>query len=295
MNKKLIIADTRSIGRLGNRMQQWIFANHLKTKIANSHVYACVVPEFGIFPELPDPHEVKDYVGKALTLRGWHDYNIEKIAYALNSHLYDAVIFRGCGMRIEYCQDMKYYRSLFKWRLYEENIGFDRKTLLIHIKLEDAMEDYTPLPISFYRKLCENTGLNPVFIGQFDSGEYCFALKKAFPSAKFIRNEDPVTDFDIIRHSKNIVLSTSSFCWLAAYFSDADVIHMPICGCYNPRRRPDINCIPIHDSRYRYYHLSINDWHATPEQITELISKEHPVHECNIDEIRNYYALADFG
>lgn len=67
-----------------------------------------------------------------------------------------------------------------------------------------------------------------------------------------------MTDFAALRNSKNIVVSVSTFSWLAAWLSNADRIFMPLTGFYNPAQYSRAHLIPSGDPRYVYYQFPIN-------------------------------------
>src|SRR6185437_3810679 len=123
--------------------------------------------------------------------------------------------------------------------------------------------DYTLIPVEFYTALVAETGLRPVFMGQIGANSYIERLRRAFPDARFIPSRGPLRDFEIIRRSRNVIVSVSTFSWLAAWLSDADRIFLPMTGFYNPAQFPEIDLLPLHDPRYRFYLFPVN--YAVPE------------------------------
>jgi hypothetical protein len=119
------------------------------------------------------------------------------------------------------------------------------------------------MPIGFYRWIVEQTGLNPVFIGQFDKGPYVDQLRAAFPEALFLSSDNPMTDFDTIRCAQNIVPTISTFSLAAAWLSNARRIFLPLNGFLNPAHRPEIDLVPVEDRRYRFFLFPLN--HALPQ------------------------------
>lgn len=141
------------------------------------------------------------------------------------------------------------------------------------------------MPVQFYVRIVEQTGLRPVFLGQIQEGRYLDEIRRAFPDAAIIPARDVLADFQAMRKSKNIVLSLSSFSWLAAWFSDADRIHLPVFGFLNPRQRPDINCLPVGDSRYSFYLLPVRKWNAGPDDQAALYDSSLDVAPICAEEV----------
>src|SRR6185369_8883813 len=70
-----------------------------------------------------------------------------------------------------------------------------------------------------------------------------------------------------------IVLSVSSFGWLAAWLSEsARQIVYPALGLFNPIDRPDIDMMPIGDQRYRFYRFPSERWTGSDAEIAAKIS-----------------------
>lgn len=257
-----------------------MFAHLLRMHIPGSVISGADVPEFGV-----SMGDRRTNHAKNIILKDGHDYNIGKISFLMNSPMFDQITFSGFGMRTEYYRNIDEFKSIFSWKDKEKCIRYGAEHIVIHIRLEDVAtgihEDYSPIPISFYKKLIERSGLAPVFIGQFDDSAYCNKIRSEFPNALYPQKYTPEHDFMTIMSSKNIVLSISSFAWLAAYFSDAENIHLPVYGILNPLQRPDVNLLPVWDPRYRFYWLdprkwtaSDADWHHALYNDSQIVSLE---------------------
>jgi hypothetical protein len=150
--------------------------------------------------------------------------------------------------------------------------GFGADQLVINIRggeiLQASHPDYTLIPLEFYQALITETGLRPVFMGQIGANPYIERLRRAFPEAPFLPSRGPIRDFEIIRHSRNVVVSVSTFSWLAAWLSDADRVFLPMTGFYNPAQFPEIDLLPLHDPRYRFYLFPVN--YAVPVEQHEV-------------------------
>jgi hypothetical protein len=62
-----------------------------------------------------------------------------------------------------------------------------------------------------------------------------------------------MSDFALLRAADELVVSVSTFSWLAAWLSRATTIHLPLSGFLNPQQNRTIDLLPIHDPRYRFY------------------------------------------
>jgi hypothetical protein len=85
-----------------------------------------------------------------------------------------------------------------------------------------------------------------------------------------VASQGALADFDAIRLAEHIAVSVSTFSWLAAWFSQAKSIHLPMLGILNPVQRPDIWMLPTQDARYHFHRFPIRRWAATSAQISEL-------------------------
>jgi hypothetical protein len=151
--------------------------------------------------------------------------------------------------------EVSVYREVFKAP--ESYEGFDERYLVCNIRGGDALTSENPhypvLPPDFYRDLARDTGLELVFMGQLGNDSYTTSLRERFPDATFRPSRGAVGDFETIRNSKNIVLSVSTFSWLAAWLSNAKQIFLPVAGFYNIAHFKQIDLIPLNDRRYRFY------------------------------------------
>jgi hypothetical protein len=127
--------------------------------------------------------------------------------------------------------------------------------------------------VAFYQEIVARTGLLPAFMGETQPGVYMNRIREAFPQAVVLPKGDIIRDFETIRQSKNILVSCSTFCWLAAWLSDADQIFLPVNGVLNPRQDTRIDLLPLDDRRYRFYLFPIN--YAVPE--AEHVGRHRPM------------------
>jgi len=269
--KKII--RIQHIGGTGNRVFQYFFGHLLQQQVRNAQLIGYDIPLFSIKSppagDIPERHAV---------IEGRHEFNIGRIVYAMNSDLLDAVTCQIYAQRMEYLPDLVEARALLATGL-NPTLGaiVPEDALLIHIRWPQPSDgghgDYMPLPICYYKKIVESTGLKPIFMGQIEDSPYFDRLKKSIPHAEFLPNASPLRDFNTIANARHIVISTSSFCWLAAWLStNAVTIHLPVCGLLNPHQRADVDLLPYPDPRFRYYKFPLTRWRGTTDQIENLWS-----------------------
>lgn len=282
MGKSIIIKHQ---DRSGNQIFQYLFARTLQSLVPGSRVSNYAVPMLG----LVDPESSKPVSGRSLEIDAGHDVNLTRLAYLMNSDIVDALTLRLYGMRMEYLPDPHVARKLLGLEdAMELSCGDD--SLLIPVRAEDLFTgrhtDYVPLPISYYRKIIDQHGLKPVFMGQLGSSLYCDGLRSAFPHAEFRAPASPLDDFRTMMAAPNIAIAVSSFAWLAAWLSpNAIKILLPVYGLFNPAQRPDVDLLPHDDLRYQFYEMPEMKWSATSAQIRRLLTEEVVAHQLTADAV----------
>jgi hypothetical protein len=237
------------MGRMANRMFQFMLASEIRRRAGVGRIVGHVLTRWGLVSPPADTIE-KPYV----VLRS-HNFDLDHVAYLLRSGAARTVIIAGWGMRLAYYGPPARYRGLF--RASEEGHRSGDDELLIHIRADDILNlhhpHYCPMPFSFYEQVIAATDLRPVFMGQIGTDAYSQALRRRFAGATFLEQQSPIADFTTIRTARNIVLSVSSFAWLAAWLSEtARRIHLPILGLFDPRNGRTF-LLPLDDGRYRYH------------------------------------------
>lgn len=264
--KKFVI--DQGSGRLGNQMMQLMIARRMVGSLPDFEVYGYHMPDWRLSRPV--------IVGQPycpLLVRG-AAAPLDLVGWLCRRGLVNAVAMRSvCPVHHRFLP-REDAQQLFQPRPDDDTEGFDETHIVIHIRAEDILfgksGDYGPIPFEYYRVILRETGLKPVFVGQLANDYYSNLLKTAFPDALFVQPQTPIKDFQRIRNSKNIVLSLSTFAWLAAWLSDAQRIYMPLIGGWNPEQRPDINLTPADEPRFIYDLFPARIWKASPEQIASL-------------------------
>lgn len=249
-------------------MFQYLLARILQLRVPETVITGLDLPQFGLTcsADVAEPADVH-----RIEIAG-HVFRFAETVEALREFDDVTVDLRWVCMRMAYFRRyLDFARHLFP---VDPTLmtGFGERHLVINIRAEDVLKgehpNYTLLPIAWYRHLIEGSGLLPVFMGQLADDPYTQELRRCFPAASFVVNANPLDDFNVIRTSANVVLSVSSFAWLAAWLStSARRIVLPVIGMYNPMDRPDVDLLPVHDPRYEFHLFPREHWTGSPEQL----------------------------
>lgn len=258
------------IGNLGNQMLQWMLLDSMKRHLGDLRVEGIDLPQWSLSRPMSRPPEPRP-----LTFIGQY-FDVPQVESLIRRGWIKSFRFAALGFQMAHYDEPAQYAPWFpKTHAPVERIGPD--CLLINVRgaevLSDVHADYGPIPLAFYRQLLGQTGLQPVFMGQLGEDRYSQALQRAFPRARFAASLGPMADFELIRSAAHVVISVSTFSWLAAWLSDALTVHVPVLGMLNPVQRPDIDLLPRLDPRYRFYAFPVRRWSGTDAQFEALEAK----------------------
>lgn len=259
------------LGGLGNRMFQYMFSARLQELIPDSIVTNVSLPEFGI--EIADSAISEN----PLVLSMSHRVDVLDVAHLVRSGVYDGVSMRAYVQRLEYYSDRPGLARLFSVNQEQPSRSVDPSSLVINVRgaevLRDMHQDYGPVPVDFFSQIVDETGLEPVIVGQLGEDPYSNEIRRRFNGCKIYDSLSPISDFELLRSAKNVVFGVSTFSWLATWLSPhAEHVFMPVSGIFNPRQRPDIDLLPVDDPRYQFYEFPTEQWSATPKQLGDLLS-----------------------
>ena len=235
------------MGNLGNRMIQYMAALSLADRVPGARLGQIHLPEWGI--------QIAPHAGDAGPCEVVSDPAIPmgRLAGALSSGALHRVDIRSYAQQMANFLPPAAYRDVFPSPSVR---GAGPGELLFNIRQGDILDghhkDYVLPPIDFYAGLVETTGLSPAFIGQLDDSPYMGALRRRFASARYVPSQGAAADFAFIRASCHIVPAISTFSWLAAWLSEAQSVHLPVLGLFNPAQSGGTNLLPLEDPRYRF-------------------------------------------
>jgi hypothetical protein len=277
-------------GHTANQMIRAMSAISIAERVEGARLSGISLPEWGIsYPNIPpSPGATERFSGDRLMNLG-----VESIVKRMRRGMLQRVDIHCYAQHMENFLPVEFYRELFVDRFVDVPTFCDDE-ILIHIRGGDILtavhSDYTLVPIDFYCDIVMHTGLRPVFIGQMEPNFYISRLRERFPDARVLPGQDPMRDFATIRRAKNILVSVSTFSWLAAWLSHAKKIIIPITGFYSPTQSPDLDLLPLGDGRYEFYLFPTN--YAVPVEEHEVAHRAitglwRPITPQEVMEIRN--------
>jgi hypothetical protein len=266
-----IVIDITPLQNLGNRMIQFLAAWKLQQEVGGMEIRNPNLPEWGLLGREID----RDPNTATLEVELHHPIPFPTLCDLARSGKYGHIVIGNYMQRMECLPDRVTSGSLFS----AEDHSYDPKDneLLINVRsgeLTLGVPHYPLVPGEFYERIIEISGLEPVFMGQIGENAYCEKLKALFPRAKFLPSQGAIQDFQTVRKAKHIVISVSTFSWLAAWLSEAKQIYLPMLGFLNPMHfidgRKNIDLLPTDDNRYRFFlfplHFGIPEHQALPYQ-----------------------------
>lgn len=118
--------------------------------------------------------------------------------------------------------------------------------LMVHVRAGDILQkvhkNYVLTPFSYIRKAQNLSSLPLAFFGQTEDSWYMNDLRKEFPHAVIVPTQEASIDFEIARQARFLMISTSTFSWLAGWLSKYQhAMYVPVLGFLDQKNRPDIN------------------------------------------------------
>ena len=234
---------------------------------------------------------------------------IEKIVDELERGLCDTVVIHNYVQHMDNFLSANIYRRVFVDSEPQTGLIADDE-LLINVRgneiLGGGAPDYLLIPVDYFQEIVRETGLRPVIMGQLTPGPYLDELRAALPEARLVPSLGTMKDFSLIRSARNIVISVSTFSWLAAWLSEARQIFMPVAGVFSPFQRPDIDLLPLDDPRYRFdlfpvyfaapaaemlAHLRSlrGAWRRMPSDKLRRLIRERPRFPVDLDKVAEFF------
>jgi hypothetical protein len=240
------------MGNMGNRAIQYLCAAELRRRLGRGIVANVEIPELGIsIPQIPNNfHE-----NECITIFQDEHFNLNEIVTTINTRNIKYVTIWHYCQRMEYLPTPALARALIPYRL-PHIPQLPNDCILINIRGGEILEGYEVYPIvpfQFYEQVVQSTKLKPVFMGQTENPAIKAEILARFPNAPIIESGGIEADFAMMRSAKNLVISTSTFSWLAAYLSVSTKIHMLMIGLFNSAHLPDVDLLAVWDERFQFY------------------------------------------
>jgi hypothetical protein len=275
----LPIVHVSTMGNLANQMIQYMVALSLASRVGR-----CLISNVGlhgwniVHPPVEGEFRTEIVVEQSPDL--------DRLAAALRDGTLQRVDIRCYGQRMQNFLAADFYRGVFVYSGPEVR-GAGPDELLCSVRQGDILDghhpDYVLIPVDFYEEVAHATGLRLVFCGQLEDSPYMQELRRRLPEARFLPSRGPMTDFERIRRSVNVMPSVSTFGWLAAWLSEARHIFMPVLGLLHPLQSRSTFLLPLGDPRVRFYLFPFN--YAVP---VDRVAASHA-------SMRGLWRLVDHG
>ena len=245
--------EIRPLGRLANKMIQFLAAWKLQRELGDAEVCNPNLPEWGLQKrEVGPPSNAATLVVDRYSAMPF--LTLYQLARAGN---YGRIIIDNYMQRMDCLPEWRSAAPLFSTA--DPSYEPHDDELLIHVRSGDltlGIPHYPLVPADFYERIIKISGLKPVFMGEIEQNLYCEQLRRRFPGATFLQKQSPVQDFQTLRKASHLVVAVSTFSWLAAWLSDAKQIYLPMLGFLNPmhfKGQRGIDLLPADDPRYRFF------------------------------------------
>ena len=258
----------RPHGRLGNHILQWVTGQTLAAQVPGLRLSNYRLPEFGL-------------VDQGLLRRHFflpsifnQDSDLALIADLMRRGDMPLARLYCMVLQADVWGDPDRFRRLLPAQPVPDEATAGPGEILLNVRADEILKarhkDYGPIPLGFYAAVLRETGLRPVFMGQLGQDHYSDLLRQSFPDARFLPSRGVMADFNALRQARHLALSVSTFSWVAGWLSQAESLHLPVLGMFNPAQRPDVGLLPRGDTRFHYYGFGIRRWTAAPEQVAAL-------------------------
>ncbi len=257
----------RPHGRLGNHILQWITGQTLAFAVPGLTLHNFALPPWGL---RAGGYRRKQWFLPKIAV---NDTDLSAVVDMMRSGEMPLARLSGIIMQADAWAEVARFRALLALGgQVVDTAGPDE--ILLNVRADEILKarhkDYGPIPLGFYTAVLQETGLKPVFMGQLGNDSYSRLLRETFPQARFIPSQGVMGDFDAMRRARHLALSVSTFSWAAGWLSEAESLHMPLLGFFNPAQRPDIALMPQGDARFHYYGFAPRRWMATEAQVAAL-------------------------
>jgi len=258
----------RPHGRLGNHILQWVTGQSLAARVPGLALSNYRLPEFG-------------RVDQGLLRRHFflpsifnQDSDLALIADLMRRGDMPLARLYCMVLQADAWGEPERFRRLLPATPVPQEATAGPGEILLNVRADEILKarhkDYGPIPLGFYTAVLRETGLRPVFMGQLGQDHYSDLLRQSFPDARFLPSRGVMADFNALRQARHLALSVSTFSWVAGWLSQAESLHLPVLGLFNPAQRPDVGLLPREDARFHYYGFDLRRWTAAPEQIAAL-------------------------
>ena len=250
-----LIIEVVPMGNLANRLIQYLAALEIQIRVPGALLSNIRLPEIGIVVPWVEYDPARQ---DSLTLRDHEFLDIQRVALLVHRGAIRHLRLWNYCQRIENLPRVDVCRRALAAmsRRAEADEPYGDDFIVINIRAAEILQGvlhYPLLPIDFYRDIIDRSRKRPIFMGQIDDSDYCIALKCAFPDAVFHTSQGVLHDFEMMRTCSHLVISISTFSWLAGWLSTAKTVVLPMVGLFNRCFMFDTDLLPLDDPRYEFW------------------------------------------
>jgi hypothetical protein len=245
---KLVLIEN---GRLGNNLFQLSLMHYIRQHMPEIEILVPEIPMLRIEKSQGYNEAIKQSPDLEITA---HDINEDDLRSIVSSNKNAVIHCSAWGMNEKYYYNSRgYIKSLIK-NLEENKNKKTNHELVFHIRGGDIWQnrfferkkiihpDYSAVPISFYKKVHELSGKPVKFVAENSVPKwYIQKLKSTIRGTSTTFTKNTLADFIEISRGSEIGLGVSTFSWMAAFAGEPTVVHMPILGIFDVKRRPDLS------------------------------------------------------
>lgn len=208
------------IGRSGNNLFQYCFGRIISEE-TGMKLFAEPIPAFVNTKKNVGEKDYSNFGERVIA------YNVQDIKEILGKAPKKIVLH-------QYFQNTKLftnYKDKIKndWLYIDKKISqnVSRQDIVVYIRRGDYIPDGFALPLEYYEKVIKLAKYDKIYVCTDDPND-SVVLEFVKKYNAVIHHGDLWDDFKFILNFNKIILSESTFCWWAAYLSDAQEIYFPL-------------------------------------------------------------------
>lgn len=153
-----------------------------------------------------------------------------------------------------YYQDYRYYKGRRKFvsGLLNQSNQFPcdiipgKNDIVLNFRGTDL--SWAQMPVNYYRWILDKEQFDKLWIVTEDPNhKTVLKLLNIYPSE--VLSNGPIKDLKFVMSAKKIIMTVSTFCWMAAWLSDADKIYFPLGSRYPLFDKEDDRRLIVSDDR----------------------------------------------
>lgn len=271
-------------GRTGNNLFQLAFAHYLSKQFGNAEIVHFGLPEL----DIPEHPAYRWAIGLQADFIVNQDTDLRIPLFNSELKMTSGIIQTSAwGMNSKYFEESRdYLLKLLPQRLltHDATTSELETETLCHVRGGDVWDrsrfrngknlhpDYSALPVSYYEKILETSNKRIKFLIEKSTPDwYTALLVDRFGQTAISSSSTVQIDFRRMLLANNLGLSLSTFSWMAGFLGNANVVHFPVIGLFNPLQRPDLD-FSVKEKKVQKYFFSPHNWTGSKKDIPWLLN-----------------------